>query len=298
MKIFACCNWQLKFLGPIIESWKAEGHEVRYETGYNPQQHEWADLCFVDVCDNNAIVASRQRFVHSRLVIRAIDIECWVRQPAGVTWGNVDAIIFGAKHIEEMVRSFVSFPPTVTVAHVPFGVDLSKWSFRKRDGGGRRVALVAHRWSAKGLDMLLQVMAALGPGWRLDCLGTRSTEQWLHAYIDHIIAELGLEVSFTDRVSDVDPWLEDKDYLILASMKESFSYAAAEAAAKGIRPLIHNFWRAKDIWPQAWIWSTIDECVSKILQGPYDSSEYRGFIEKNYSLEIMMKGLNEVCQIP
>jgi hypothetical protein len=85
MKIFACCNWQLKFLGPILDCWREDGHEVEYRLGYDPALHEWADVCFVDVCDHNAVVASQNRFPNSRLVIRAIDIECWAGQPGGVT---------------------------------------------------------------------------------------------------------------------------------------------------------------------------------------------------------------------
>jgi hypothetical protein len=104
MKIFACCNWQLKFLGPILDRWRADGHEVEYRLGYDPALHEWANVCFVDVCDHNAVVASRERFPYSRLVIRAIDIECWAGQPGGVAGDNVDSLVFGARHITTWTR--------------------------------------------------------------------------------------------------------------------------------------------------------------------------------------------------
>ncbi|NIP87210.1 MAG: hypothetical protein GTO03_17275, partial [Planctomycetales bacterium] len=97
MKIFACCNWKLKFLGPVLEAWREAGHEVTYKLGYDPALHEASDVCFVDVCDHNAIVASKERFPGSRLVIRAIDIECWARQPRAVNWKNVDALVVGAR---------------------------------------------------------------------------------------------------------------------------------------------------------------------------------------------------------
>lgn len=294
MRIFACCNWQLKFLGPVLDWWREAGHHVEYRLGYDPKLHEWADICFVDVCDHNAQVASRHRFKGSRLVVRAIDIECWVHQPGGVKWENVDALVFGAKHVEELVKGYVDFPPNVEVRHVPFGVKLDDWTFRERDGMGRNVAFVAHRWSAKGLPLLAQVMAALGSGWRLHVLGTKSGERWLHAYWDHIVGALGLDVTETVQVADVDEWLEDKDYLLVTSQKEAFSYAAAEAAAKGIKPVIHNFWRAEDVWPQEWVWDTVDEAVNMIC-GDYDSRGYRQYIEEHYSLERMMQGLNAAC---
>jgi len=295
MKIFACCNWQLKFLGPILDRWREDGHEVEYRLGYDPALHEWADVCFVDVCDHNAVVGSRERFAGSRLVIRAIDIECWAGQPGGVTWDNVDALVFGAKHIQELVQGYARIPDSVEIHHVPFGVDLNKWTYRER-GHGFNVACVAHRWSAKGLPLLYQLMAKLGPGYRLHLLGTRNTEKWLHAYLDHMVDELGLDVTETDRVDDVDAWLEDKDYHVLASAKETFSYATAEAAAKGIKPLVHNFYRARDVWPDEWIWNTLDEAVG-MIGGDYDSVGYRRYVEEYYNLDRMMRGLNTACEI-
>jgi len=295
MKLYACCNWRLKFLGPILDAWRANGHEVEYTMGYDPAKHEWADVCLIDVCDHNANVGSTYKFEGSRLVIRAIDIECWVRQPRAVTWENVDALIFGAKHIEELVRSYTDLPESLEVAHVPFGVLPSLWGFRVRNGAGRNMAFVAHQWSAKGLPLLFQVMAKL-PGWKLHVLGTENTERWLHWYKRHIIDEMRLDVEFTASVESVDEWLEDKDYLIVSSQKEAFSYVTAEAALKGIKPLVHNFWRAKDIWPESWVWTTIDECI-EMIHGPYDSHEYRDFVMQNYTLDHMMEGINRVCRI-
>ncbi len=301
MKIFACCNWQLKFLGPVLDWWRAAGHEVKYKLGYDPALHEWADVCFVDVCDRNAMVASQNRYPGARLAIRAIDIECWARQPSGVTWDNVDALVFGARHIQELVTGYLDLPGHVRVSQVPFGIDLARWRYQEREPGPD-VACIAHRWAAKGLPLALQVMATLGPdpstgsgqGYRLHLLGTPSTEGWLHAYLDHMVASLGLEVTVTERVEDVDAWLEDKEYHLLASQKEAFSYATAEAAAKGIKPLVHNFYRAGDVWPEDWIWNTVDQAVDMVWNG-YDSASYRCYIEEHYSLEHMMRGLNEAC---
>ncbi len=295
MKIFACSNWKLKFLGLLVDYWRAQGHEVEYRMGYDPELHEWSELCFVDACDHNAHMASRNSFPNSRLAVRVIDIEAWVGQPGGVKWENVDVCIFGAEHIKEVVESYVSFPRRTKVVHVPFGVDLDAWTFKGRSHG-HKVAHIAHQWTAKGLQLLFQVMAKL-PGYELHTLGTRSrTDLWQFAYYEHIANELGLNWYHTDKVDNVDEWLEDKNYLILTSMKEAFSYVVAEAAAKGIKPLVHNFYGAPDIWPREWIWNTIDECLEK-MRGAYDSESYRAYVKEHYSLERMMEGINKACRI-
>lgn len=293
MKIFACCNWKLKFLGLVLDAWRADGHEVKYKMGYDPALHEWADVCFVDVCDHNAVVASKHRFPGSRLVIRAIDIECWAGQYRGVTWANVDGLVLPALHIERLIQSYVDLPETLQIYRAPFGVDLDKWTYRARDRAGRRLACVCYRWSAKGLPLLLQIATRL-PDWSLHILGKPSSEHWLNFYVDQQIDRLGLDVEFTEEVPDVDIWLEDKDAHILCSVKESFSYVTAQAAAKGIKPVVHRFYGADGIWPQNWLWNTLDEAV-EMIRGTIESASYRTYIEDHYSLEHMMKGLNEAC---
>jgi hypothetical protein len=139
-------------------------------------------------------------------------------------------------------------------------------------------------------------MAKLGPSYELHVLGKKSKERWLHAYFDHIVSELDITVHHTESVTSVDAWLEDKDYLLVTSQKEAFSYVTAEAAAKGIKPLVHNFYRARDIWPDDWVWTTLDELYAKFHSG-YNSASYREFIESNYTLEHMMKGINAACRI-
>lgn len=297
-KIGACCNWHLKFIGPILDWWREAGHEVKYELGYNPEIHEWADVYFVDVCDNNAKVASQNRFPGSRLVIRVIDIEAWAGQPAAVNWDNVDACIFGAQHIWELVESYVQFPNGLELWHIPFGIDVDKWTFVEDRWNRRDVAWIGRPWIAKGLNVAIQIMMGLSSEWTLHCLmDDFKRRDWYGAYIHHIIEESNLNVEITKSVKSVDEWLDGKDYIIVSSVKEAFSYAAAEAMAKGIKPLIHNFWRASDIWPREFIWNSVDDALAMIHNMDYNSAKYRQFVAERYSLDRMMAGLNEVCQL-
>lgn len=299
MKIFACSNWNLKFAGLLVDWWREQGHEVEFRLGYDPELHKASDVCFIDTCDNNAIVGSRNRFPGSKLVIRCIDIEAWVGQPGAVTWKNVDGLIFGAKHIQELVSGYVPFVdyPHLRIEHVPFGVDLSKWTYKIREHGFN-VAFVAHRWSAKGIPLALQVMAELDSRFKIYFLGDESKgEKWNPPYWHQMIKALRINAVFEDKVEDLDAWLENKNYLLCSSQKESFSYVTAEAAAKGIMPVVHSFYGAYDIWPEHWIWTKVRQAANRIGGGYYDSQQFREEIEQHYSLERMMDGINEVCEI-
>jgi glycosyltransferase involved in cell wall biosynthesis len=314
MKIYACSNWGKKFLGMVMDDWKKDGHEVTYSMGYDPELHESSEVCFIDACDRNAVVASANRFSGSRLVIRCIDIEAWAGQPGSVKWKNVDGLIFGAKHIQELVSGYVPFAdyPNLKIEHVPFGVDLREWTYADRVPGPN-IAFVAHWWPAKNLSLALQVLDKLNrvsdSGYKLHVLGKPAREKWLRFYLNHFIEERMLDVTFEEHVKDLDAWLDDKNYLIMTGQKETFSYVVAEAAAKGIKPLIHYAPAMNEIWNSNWVWATVDGCVDMILQDrnfktdfgtnirKYRSWEYRDYVEKWYPLWRMMDGINEVCEI-
>ena len=78
--------------------------------------------------------------------------------------------------------------------------------------------------------------------------------------------------------------------------RDRTAWSIAESAAKGIKPLVHNFYRAGDVWPEDWIWNTVDEAAAMLHDG-YDSAGYRRYIEEHYSLEHMMRGINEACAL-
>jgi hypothetical protein len=94
----------------------------------------------------------------------------------------------------------------------------------------------------------------------------------------------------------VDEFLEDKNYLLHASHKEGFSYATAEAMAKGIKPIIHRFYGADDLWPNM-TWDSIDQAIEMITNKEYNSASYRQYlINQGYTLPQMMEAFNKVIK--
>ena len=94
-------------------------------------------------------------------------------------------------------------------------------------------------------------------------------------YFKQMIKELKLEnnITFTGWQDNLDKWLEDKNYILCTSVLESQNISVMEAMSKGIRPLIHNFVGANNIYPNRYIWNTIDECVDMLNSSYYNSSE-------------------------
>lgn len=314
MKIALYDPYGGKFTSDMQTWWRNQGHEVEYQRYYNPQVAEWADVIWFETCDNNLCSATNpgqaimdddanyqpwalrdQDMRGKRVIVRAIDIEVWQGHYAAANWQMVNDLIFIAPHIRNLV-DVDALPGThegLKVHTVPCAVDLDRWTYKERTHG-KDIAIISEKWSSKGTHEILQVLLKLkqiDPTYKIHWLGQRSDSPWEFAYFDEFVEHHGLNIEFTNILQDgatVDEFLEGKNYLLHGSIKEGFSYAIAEAMAKGIKPVPHRFFGADDLW-SGLTWDTIDEAIDMIIDGPYDSASYRQYlIDHGYTLPQMM----------
>lgn len=318
MKIVIFDPYGKKFTDGMIKWWQEHGHEVKYDRYYDPKIIEWADVIWFDTTDNNiksgtnpseALIDEQKALgmewdMHKmdltgkKVICRPIDIEVWLGHHNGVDWNLVTDVIFLANHIKDLMLKDIPNPP-FKIYTIQTGVDLSRYSFKER-GKGLDIAIVSEKWTSKGTDLILQVALSLkeiNPNYTFHWLGRWSDSEWEKAYFMEFIAHHGLNFNFTEWIEGddaVDKFLEDKNYLLHASHKEAFSYATAEAMAKGIKPVIHRFYGADDIWPGL-TWDSIDEAVEMITDEDYGSKGYRQYlIDHGYTLDQMMDKIMEV----
>jgi FkbM family methyltransferase len=112
-------------------------------------------------------------------------------------------------------------------------------------------------------------------------------------YFRSILSKLELKenIKFFGHVKDIPQWFEREDinYLLSTSIFESFGYNIAEAMAMGVRPLIHNFPGAEELWPIDCLFNTTDELIEMVRNDEgYNSIAYRGFIEQKYPPETQL----------
>lgn len=311
-----------KFTDGMQKWWIEHGHKVKYSRYYNPELVEWADILWFDTVDNNILSAtnpgsailddssnfqpwalSAHDLTNKRIIVRPIDIEVWQQHYLGVDWSCVDDIIFIAPHIRDLVElhDLNGFDPFKTNIHtIPHSVDLDKWTFKERSPGFE-IAVVSERWMSKGTSEILQIalkLKQIDPRYKITWLGQRSDYQWEHAYRDEFVEHHGLNLEFVNVVDSVDEFLEDKNYLLHASHKEAFSAATAEGMAKGIKPVLHRFYGADDLWPNM-TWDTIDQAVEMITWvNDYDSASYRQYlIEHRFTLPQMMESIDKIINL-
>lgn len=311
-----------KFTDGMQKWWTAHGHEVIYQRYWNPEIAQTADIIWFETCDNNltsatnppnAIIDDAANYqpwdLHDmdltgkQIIVRPIDIEVWQGHQASALWDVVDDVIFIAPHIREIagVNSLPGRRDDLRIHTIPCAVDLDKFRFAER-GPGFDIAVISERWISKGTDLILQIalkLKQIDPRYKIHWLGQRSGDSWDLNYFDDFIEHNDLNIEITNILQNdvtVDEFLEGKNYLLHASHKEAFSYATAEAMAKGVRPILHRFFGADELWP-GMTWSGVDEAVAMLTDNRYDSVSYRQYlIDHGYTLPSMMGAIDKVIK--
>lgn len=327
MKIVMFDPYLGKFTSDMWEWWRAKGYEVKVDRYYDPELVDWADVVWFDTCDNNLFSATNPseallddwKFANrnvpwdihehdlsnKKIIVRPIDIEVWQGHHAHERmWDVVDHCIFIAPHIRELMMADSRPQASDMQLHtIPCGVNLDRYKFRRHEHGFN-IAVVSEIWESKGIDYVLQIALKLkevDSRYNITWLGKRADYQWHEAYRTEFIERNKLGITFVEWAESVDEFLEDKDYLLHASTKEAFSYATAEALAKGIIPVLHHFYGASELWPYI-TWDSIDEAVDMMTNrgdhfyypGDEETWPHQYLKDRGYTLPQMMEKIDNV----
>jgi glycosyltransferase involved in cell wall biosynthesis len=252
----------------------------------------WADICWFEWCDELVIYGSKLTIAKERKIIcRLHSYEAFTSYPSLVNWANADKLIFVSEHLQKYVTENYGINMDKTIV-IPCGVDMEKWTFKERNPGFN-IAYVGYINYKKGPMLLIHAFKALfdrDDRYKLYLAGQYQDPRY-SLYFQQMIKEFGLENNFAFEgwQKDLDKWLEDKNYILCSSLLESQNMSVMQAMAKGIKPVIHNFAGAKGIYPEKYLWNTIDEAVGMVTENNYDSGEYKEFVAEHYSLETQLK---------
>jgi glycosyltransferase involved in cell wall biosynthesis len=182
---------------------------------------------------------------------------------------------------------------------IPNGVNLEKFAFTERKRG-KNIAFLANLRMVKNPAFVLQCMQKLhyiDPGYRLFFGGTfqdGALEQYLRYMVDAL--DLRDVVFFDGWQEDVGSWLEDKHYIVSTSIIESQGMGLLEAMACGLKPVIHNFPGADQIFPSEFLFNISEQFCQQILSDTYEPGKYRRFVEENYSLRNQLNKINDLLR--
>lgn len=288
-----------------LEKWfSTHGHEVHWNMYYEPREAEWCDVMIFEWFEGMMELALKAGWGKRKPVYcRAMDIEIWANNAAGADLTDLSGLAYTSKAYFEILkkRHDLSKFPKLKLAHIPLSIDMNEWKYEERKPG-YNVGILGHMWDAKGPNLLPHFVYELikrtgNNQWKFYVQGNwrHDVWEWYLYYFKHIVKEMGLENNIfvnEERVEDMNGWYEKMNYLVTFSMKDAFSIPVAEAMAKGIKAIPHNFMGAKDIWGK-YVWTTFDDLYQKLIDQklvgePYNSIEYHTFVKDNYSNEAIM----------
>lgn len=299
MKVAFVCYRNDVFIQDI-ERTLARQHEVKslhfnygkIDLNAVQQLMTWADVTWFEWCDQLLIQASQRLRKTSSVICRLHRFEAYSDMPSKVDWSFVDTLVLVSPAVEDTLRKKIpAIDKTTSIACIPNGVDLDTFSFQERDHG-HNLAFVCYLRQIKNPSLLLQGVYGLvqtDERYVLHWAG-RYGDLESKTYFDDMVQKLGLQghVVVHGWVDDMSAWLADKQYLISTSMIEGCPYNVIEAAARGLKPVVHNFFGAERLFPREWLFSSMDEFVHRIRHDGYDSSAYRDYVREHYSFTRQM----------
>jgi len=298
---FFCGGDGMTFLDEIIEFTK-QRFEVRLFEGRTKEElyelMKWSDISWFEWCTNLAVLGSKQPKV-CKNIIRLHRYEAYEQWPQLVSWTNIDALVtVGNSFVKDALLRRVPYIESQTPIYIiPNGVNLEKFAFTNRQRG-KNIAFLSNLRMVKNPAFVLQCMQKLhyiDPGYRL-FFGGIFQDETLEQYLRHMVGVLGLRdvVFFDGRQEDVRSWLEDKHYIVSTSLIESQGMGLAEAMACGLKPVIHNFPGADQIFPSEFLFNIAEEFCEYILSEQYEPQMYRRFVEENYALKDQLPKINNI----
>jgi glycosyltransferase involved in cell wall biosynthesis len=298
---FFCGGDGMTFLDEIVE-FAAPRFEVRLFEGRTEQEMrelmEWSDISWFEWCTNLAVIGSRQPKV-CKNIIRLHRYEAYEPWPRQVNWANIDILVMvGNSFVKEALLDKVShLESTTSLITIPNGVNLEKFHFTERPRG-KNIAFLSNLRAVKNPAFALQCMQKLhyiDPQYRLFFAGMFQ-DATLEQYLRHIVDALELRdvVFFDGWQPDVRSWLADKHYIVSTSLIESQGMGLLEAMACGLKPVIHNFPGANQIFPSEFLFNIAEEFCAQICSDSYEPEKYRAFVEQRYALNAQLSKINNI----
>ncbi len=279
----------------------AQKYNVATSVKYQAEYAKWGDIVWFEWCNQNVVEAtSLDKPKNQKWIVRLHGFELINKaRLMHLDWSKVDALVFVAQHVKQHFMETQWLPESTKSVVIHNGVNMPMWSFARREfSKSKNIGIIGMLTDKKGPLLLAKVIrrfAKVHPEYKF--LLRLDVPRDVNINVKMLEYELrGLKnYEWVPRVESINSWMENLKFLISTSILESFSYVVAEAMAKGIKPLIHDFRGSRNLWPEELIWRDMDE-LDKVLEGNYDSKKYRMWIDKRYSLDGQMEKIEALMK--
>jgi glycosyltransferase involved in cell wall biosynthesis len=242
---------------------------------------EWADIVFVEWCDNGALWASLAVPEDTRLIVRLHSVEALSVHPHLVDWARVDDLVLVSAPLDGLLTAVAPLADRPRRHVLPNPVPLAELPTTKDPRADRTLAMIG--WSSPVKDPLfaLDVLARLrreDPSWRLLLLGgTFPASQRARSILyqrrfeerlrDDL--ELAAAVDMPGHVEQVAR--PDYGFILNTSLRESFAVGAIQGTASGAVPVFRDwpvvarYGGPRSIVPEEWVVEDVQGAVDRVL---------------------------------
>jgi len=289
----------------------ARGFADQYDTkilcSSEPQEYieeiKAADIIWLEWANAAAIIGTQilAQLPKKRVLCRLHSYEVFIPEPQQILWEHVDDLIYVAPHIKKIAeQNFGSHIKKAKRTHIlPNGIDLNRFKLNTKKPG-KNVAFLGQVNFKKGPMLLMQAALALV-----------EADPKIHVYIGGDFAQPRYKLYFDEmmkdckqrhrihiegRIHDVPKWLKKMDFILCTSVLEGHPVGIMESMACGLTPLIHTFYGAKGLYPEKYLWRSIDDLVEMVKAGPHPPEENRAFIEDGFQLSQQIEGIREIIE--
>jgi len=310
--LFMCVNGLESFVMPIVrrlgevtkvkcvlvgpKGWEGQLFD---QNAYDVLWIEWANELAVSLTNTDTPVMRGKQ-----VVMRCHSYEVLSGLFQNVKLDRLNAIVFVADHVKDIamklssLRNDIRVTDALKVWTIPNGVDMERFRYEPSKQRGYDVAFVGNISHKKGFPLLLHAFRSLPKDYKLHIAGEYQDYRFKF-YADHILKELEMtnRVIFYGKVDDIPGFLGDKHFIVSSSPWEGHPVNIIEGMAMGLKPVVHNFLGASDMYPHEWIWSSIEEFQSIVTIGHWMPTVYRNQVIKNgWTLDAQVKSVEEMLR--
>ncbi|WP_378950651.1 glycosyltransferase [Pelosinus sp. sgz500959] len=293
------------FLGDVING-LSDDYEIKKvivdQLGQIDHEMKWADICWFEWCDELVIHGSKLEIAKNKYIVcRIHGYEVYSDLILNANWENINQLIVVAPHILRIFQEKIDKKKlhNTKVDLVLCGVDLALYPFKERKKG-YNIGYLGYINFKKNIPLTLDVfyqMYLMDSRYKLYLAGEFQDERTLR-YLQFFIKEYQLERSIVfegwKNPQQKIEWFKKIDYMLISSIDEGLCYAAAEAMASGIKPILHNCEGLKDHYPKQYLFSTQEEAVGMITDENYESLTYRQYIEMELSCKKQISSIKKI----
>lgn len=273
------------FINPLVKRWQQTKKVFVTSEDFDPLLAQNAEVIWCEWLRENAKAVSEFE-CDAKKILRIHSYEAFSPLIYYTDFSKFDVVIFIADHIKRFVESKVGKIDNAIV--IPVGIDLDKFPFKEKVKNNK-IAYAGEISRKKGIGELLMLATEL-PEYEFYIAGKFNDED-IARYFNEKLPE---NVHVEPYSYDLPKFFEDKTYIINTSLREGNPVTVLEAMACGLKPLIKDWIGAEEIYGDNVFHSLYE--LRNLLEGEYNPSSYRDFVETNYNIKDTFKRIDNVFE--